>query len=113
MTSVPGTPPQVPRETWRPATAGILIIVAGAMNLCIGLIVSTTVGVLSGFPVLGAVGLPLIVLGTVSMVGGFFALRRELWGLALAGGICAVVWPSSLLGILAIIFLAISRREFK
>jgi hypothetical protein len=61
----------------------------------------------------GIIGLPWIILGIVSIVGGAFALRRKTWAMALAGAICALMWPMSLLGILAIVFVAISKQEFK
>ena len=48
------------------------------------------------------------------IVGGIFALRRRVWGLALAGAICAFLVPAGfILGILAIIFVAMGKREFE
>ena len=103
-------------RTWKPTTAGILSIVAGAIGLIVGIVVASVgemVGALTGFLGLGAVGAPLIVFGIVAIVGGIFALRRRIWGLALAGAICALVPPPiAVLGILAIIFIALSKREF-
>ena len=57
------------------------------------------------------VAVPLIALGTVAIVGGISAIRRGSFGLSLAGAICAL--PSSILGILAVIFVAVSKKEFK
>jgi hypothetical protein len=51
-------------------------------------------------------------MGVVSILGGISALQRRRWGLALAGGICALVPMQTLLGVLAIVFLAISKEEF-
>ena len=49
----------------------------------------------------------------VAVIVGTFALRRRTWGLALAGAICALFPPHvALLGILAIIFVALSKDEF-
>jgi hypothetical protein len=79
-----------------------------------------------------------VALGVVAIVGGVSALRRKSFGLSLAGAICAlpsrffgavpigVVFPVSvvslasltyglasvILGILAIVFVAVSKREF-
>jgi len=50
------------------------------------------------------------VLGILAVVGGISAIRRKRFGLSLAGSICAL--PSSILGILAIIFVALGKREF-
>jgi hypothetical protein len=57
------------------------------------------------------VGAPIIALGIVAIVGGISAIRRGSFGLSLAGAICALL--SSILGILAVIFVSLSRREFQ
>jgi hypothetical protein len=57
------------------------------------------------------VGGPILVLGIIAIVGGVSALRRKMFGLSLAGAICAL--PSVPLGILAIIFVSLSKREFE
>jgi hypothetical protein len=51
------------------------------------------------------------VLGILAVVGGISAIRRKRFGLSLAGAICAL--PSVFLGILAVIFVALGRREFR
>jgi hypothetical protein len=56
------------------------------------------------------VGVPLLVLGIIAIAGGVSALRRKSFGLSLAGAICAL--PSNILGILAIIFVSLGKREF-
>jgi hypothetical protein len=45
-------------------------------------------------------------------VGGIYALKRKVWGLALAGCICALIGPW-ILGIPAIIFVALGKNEFE
>ena len=52
----------------------------------------------------------LVVLGIIAIIGGISAIRRKSFGLSLAGAICAL--PSSILGILAVIFVALGKREF-
>jgi hypothetical protein len=106
------------QKTWKPTTAGILSIVAGALNLIVGIALAATdvmlLGPLIGFPVLGPLAAVLIVLGIVSVVGGIFAVQRRIWGMALAGAICALFPPPVIiLGILAIIFVAMGKGEFK
>jgi hypothetical protein len=109
------------KGTWKPTTAGILSIVAGAAELFFGIIYSSLsglVGSLSGTPelsvIFGILGIPLIILGIVAIVGGIFSLRRRVWGLALAGAICSpFLLPVTILGILAIIFVAMSKKEFE
>ncbi len=61
---------------------------------------------------LWTITLPLLVLGTVALVGGIFAVLRRRWGWALAGSIAAF-FPLGLLGLLATIFTAMSREEFE
>ncbi len=59
----------------------------------------------------GIAGLVILILGALAIVGGIFALRRNIWGLALAGAIAGtlVFFPC---GIVAIIFMALGKAEF-
>ena len=56
------------------------------------------------------IGVYLGVLGIVAVVGGVSAIRRKSVGLSLTGAICAL--PSVFVGILAVIFVALGKREF-
>jgi len=111
---------------------GILSIIAGAFEVIGGVIIAVlTTGIrillrlavlpfhpgdwferiIPGLPSwLIIVGVPLLALGIVAIVGGVSALRRKSFGLSLAGAICAL--PSNILGILAIIFVSLSKKEF-
>ena len=119
-----GTPPSVKAEkTWKPTTAGILSIIAGAISVIVGLVVAavgTAVGGLAGMfgliglgAVIAAIAAVPVILGIVAIVGGIYALRRKVWGLALAGSICSLFGPWIILGILAIIFVSMGKGEFK
>ena len=55
-------------------------------------------------------GVSIFAVGIVAVLGGVSAMRRKIFGLSLAGAICAL--PSGLLGILAVIFVALGKREF-
>lgn len=114
-------------RTWKPTTGGILCIIAGVINVLLGLVVVvglTAAGLLvgadmfeadielAGMSWLGVLGVPLVVLGIVSIVGGAYALKRRLWGLALTGGICAIITGNLVYGTLAIIFVSVSKDEF-
>lgn len=122
------TPEPVP-QTWMPVAGGILSIVAGSLGL-IAIAFLITFGATfgadiardvldslgfweAGIPltIIGLVAIPFVLINVVAIVGGVYAIRRRLWGLALAGAVCTLI-PSQLLGIPAIIFVAISRREF-
>jgi hypothetical protein len=114
-------------KTWKPTAAGILTIIAGFLGLLIGIglavgfgIVGIMIGMIPGFPgggLLVLFAIPGIILSIVAIVGGIYALKRRLWGLALAGAICALLFTLPLLGwilgILAIIFVALGKGEFE
>lgn len=120
---------QTVERTWKPVTAGVLSIVAGALSLTCGLMLIFMGGLVSAvlggvglpnllslipFPLLGGVAMPLFLLGTVSIIGGTYAVRRRFWPLALAGAICALFPPQiTILGILAIVFVVLGRKEFE
>jgi hypothetical protein len=89
-------------QTWKPTAAGTLTISAGVLGLIVGI-------VLIGRSPLFMVGLVAIMISIVAVAGGLCALKRRVWGLALAGSICSVFcW----LGIPAIVLIALSKQEF-
>jgi hypothetical protein len=112
---------------------GVLSIVAGALEVIGGVIIAiltTGIRILLRLallpphpgdwferiiPVLPTwliiVAVPLLALGIVAIIGGVSAIRRKSFGLSLAGAICAL--PSNILGILAVIFVSVSKREFE
>ena len=53
----------------------------------------------------------LLVLGIIAIVGGVSAVKRKSYGLSLAGAVCALI-PLNLLGLLAVIFISLGKREF-
>ncbi len=111
-------------RTWRPTAGGVLCIIAGAINVLVGLVVAgglAAVGLLgldmelplAGMPFLGVLGVPLVILGVVSIIGGAYALKRRLFGLALAGTILVTITGNLLYGTLAIIFVSLGKGEFE
>ena len=124
------------KKPWKPTVGGILSVIAGGCYLLatIGVIIAIIViavasnapflnemwrelarqgiglGLLFGILVIVAVYLAAV--GVLSLLGGISALKRERWGLALAGSIAAIVGGWSALGVVALIFIAISRDEF-
>ena len=110
----------IKEKTWKPTVAGILCIIGGAVGLLLCLFLTAIVLPLMGdFP--GAelsIDAPIVrfwILGgiaiIIAIVGGICALRRRVWGLALAGSICALV-GLGIPGILSIIFVVRGKREF-
>ena len=103
-------------RTWKPTTAGILSIIGGVIAVIFGIAVAALGAFAGGFLGMGwmsAIGAPSIVLGAVAIIGGLYALKRRIWGLALAGAICALFGPWVILGILAIIFVVMGKNEFE
>jgi len=122
-------------RTWMPTTAGILSIISGVFFLIaginvLGLLGQSTMATSWASYAMYSLGLSdtpsasfittfiitlaavIIVPGIVSLLGGIYALKRSLWGLALAGSISTFL-SSIFLGIPAIILTALSKREFE
>jgi len=120
-------------KQWMPQVAGILDIVSGAAGLAIGLFIAVgrhaaraaAAGAAAPprmpgfgmFPLMPGIfgpglGIALIVISVLAIVGGVFALRSRVWGLALAGSIAAVI-SGRLLGIVALVFAVLGRRDFR
>jgi hypothetical protein len=122
------------KRTWKPMVAGILNIVGGALRI-LGSI-AVLIGIMFFIPVATSVGpgpvpemdrwlIPgvletiliiavvfLLIVGIISIIGGIYALQRKKWGLALGGSIVAI-FGSSVMGILATIFIAMAKDEFE
>ena len=81
---------------WMPTAGGVLSIVAGSLGL-IGSIFLLVFG---------------NILGSTVLHDFFPSSVWQHWGWALAGGICAII-ASRIMGIIALVFVAISRKEFK
>lgn len=101
-----------------PTVAGILGIIGGTLTLVFVMIVvvfGSTIGKFFGFGVTwewSTFAIPLIASASIAITGGVCALRRRLWGLALAGSIGALIGPWGIFGILAIIFVSLGKVEF-
>jgi len=118
-------------KRWEPTVAGILTIIEGSFSilvffaLLVGSIVLWTSPSWAGINesdfaplTAGTVGaivlifaIVILALAVLELLGGISALQKKRWGLALAGSIAAAL-PGNILGILAIIFLAMSKDEF-
>ena len=108
------------KKTWKPTVAGSCNIAIGLTILAILLMFAVSPiareqfkdGVLPfGLSMLVMV-VPGLVIGTLAIIGGIFAIQRKKWRWALAGSIGASLVPV-LLGILAIILLVVSKDEFR
>ena len=108
-------------NTWKPTTAGILIILAGITAIVAQIIYYTTgdLGIFAGIlwvessaSLKGA----LFATGIIAIAGGIFTLLRKVLWIAIVGVISSMfftIWPVIVIGIIAILLIATSRREFR
>jgi len=113
---------------------GVLSILGGILELIVGAIVLIIVGqIMIGGPLPTVphiswmpgleiqlvffptrsiiVGVFIVVLGVISIIGGISAISRRSFSLSLAGAIGAI--PSVFLGVLAVSFVILGKREFR
>jgi hypothetical protein len=111
-------------KTAKPIIAGVLEIIAGVLGLLAAVALFAGVGTTGDLPgismgsipafvpgLIKGMGILTVILAILSLVGGIFALLRKMWGLALAGSIGAF-FTAIILGIPAIILIALSKKEF-
>ena len=115
-------------NSWMPKVAGILDIVAGSLGILISFFITlwfvafcyfvpADMSEYSLIPMrfmatfMGLWGIFIFTASILAIVGGIYAQRKKRWGLALAGSIAAF-FGSSPLGVAAIIFTTLSRKEF-
>jgi hypothetical protein len=123
--------PRPVHKTWKPTVSGILNIVTAAGGLIVSLMLVGGAVVLStganwaGFNnadfypmtasgvgvLLGVMAAIVFVFSVLIFAGGITALQRKRWGLALAASIISAI-TGGVLGILSIIFVAMSKDEF-
>jgi uncharacterized membrane protein HdeD (DUF308 family) len=100
------------RGRWLLTAGGILSIVAGIFQINNGGLLMAFFLIPNIMPIWQTImGVLFLVLGILAIVGGISAIRRKMFSLSLAGAICALA--SGLLGILAVIFVSLARREFR
>lgn len=121
-----------PRKTWMPSVGGALIIVAGILAIAMGAMYMSLDA--SDFEDLGITlpeeftaedlagimticGVVLFVFAIIAVVGGLFGIRRRHFGFAIAGGIFGLLgigfFLGSVLALVGLILVAISRNEFE
>ena len=105
------------QKSWKSTVAGVLAIIGGALNILVALAISLFMPVAAPFRYalvsVGTIGILWLAAGVLAIVGGVFALQRRRWGLSLAGAICALLPPATLLGILSTVFVALAREEYE
>jgi len=113
-------------RTFLPVAAGIICIVVGALSLIGGFLMSLFFSIMSTTSywdgsinsenvnaVVWALFSPYFIICVLAITGGILALRRKLWGFALAGAICSLLtWWAWMAGVAAIVLVVLSRKEF-
>jgi hypothetical protein len=114
------------QKTWMPTIAGLLSLISGAIGILGSLILIVLVKLMINSQdylgqeaqyfrdqVLWMVVVLYFAFCGIAIVGGALAIKRKVWGIALAGGICSMltIWGFSL-GIGSIVFLVLSKSEF-
>ncbi len=126
-----GMPGQT-QKTWKPAVGGALVIVAGILAIAMGAMYMTfdasdieSLGVtlpaeytaedIAGM--LTMCGAVLFVFAIIAIIGGIFGIRRKYFALAIAGGVFGLLgigfFLGSVLALVGLILLAVSRNEFR
>ncbi|MFC1900869.1 hypothetical protein ACFLYN_04680 [Chloroflexota bacterium] len=110
-------------KTKKPIIGGILAIISGALGLLGAFSYSIGLGAPgSGIgqgdmppfvpSIIFGLSIPTIIIALIAIAGGILAILRKRWKWALAGSIAAAL-SLILLGIPAIVLIAISRDEFE
>ena len=122
-------PPPV-HKTGTPTAGGVLVIIAGLLALINGFVyLAFSASSLSGLAlppevslqdvenIVRVCGAIEIVFGFVAILGGMFAIQRKHFGLAVTGSVLGMLGfgftLGALLGLIGLILVAISRREFQ
>ena len=119
--SKPSEPSKALPKTWKPVVAGILMIIAGITAIVAEIIYAASgdLGVFAGIPLVessASLGGGLYATGAIAIVGGIFAILRKVYWITIVGDICSMfftIWQVLVMGIISIILIAVSRREFK
>ncbi len=111
--------PPVAEKTIMPVIGGILIIVGAVIGVITGIffIVGTAwlipVDVLGVAELLMICGVIYLIISLIALMGGIFAVQRKAFGFAIVGGILALLVGSVIFGLIGLILVAISRKEFQ
>jgi len=130
MPTVPGLPPV--RRSGTPVAGGVLVVIAGVLALAQAALLltysvadleSTGIALPPGvtptdlLDIVRGCGVLEIVLGAIALVGGVFAIQRRHFGLSIAGGLTGMfaigLTFGGILGLIGLILIAISRKEFQ
>ena len=94
-------------KTWKPKVAGILNIVSGLILGAVSF--GSCMEVINVGKTEMAWWILLIIPGVLALIGGIYSGERRKWNFVFLGSICAICCG---LGILSVVLVSISRKEF-
>jgi hypothetical protein len=117
------------KKTILPVIGGALLIVTAIMGLFMGaMLLAVDVSELDQYgldiagdmleDIMTVCGTIIIVLSLIVVLGGFFGVMRKHWGIAVVGGVLGlfIIGPmmvGSILSLVGLILIAVSRKEFE
>lgn len=126
--AAPSKVKQVQQATEKAGFGGWLILISGILAVITGIYMIvdpetfvqlyTDIGYTFSTDVMVGAGVMTLIFGIVAIVGGVAAIKRRSWGLAIIGGFLGFVasgafFLGTLLGLIGLILVAVSKREFK
>lgn len=114
-------PPAGPlvEKTSKPVAGGVLIIIGALIGIATGglLAAGSSILIPISIPGLSAIllvcGVIWLILSLIGLMGGIFAIQRSHFGLAILGGIFSLLFGGFIFGLIGLILVAISKKEFR
>ncbi len=121
LNAYPGYPVPYPKPRSKaPIVGGILVLISGIVSVLDGIHIIATH---SEDPIFGDIamtcGTMMLIFGVIALLGGIIAIQRKNWGIALVGGVFALLslagpfLMSSILGLIGLILIATSKNDFE
>jgi hypothetical protein len=92
--------------------AGVLSIIAGCLGVLWAILIFANLGYAYFMGIMLSLGIIQIVLGSIGIIGGYFAIKNKYWSLALAGAI-AGIFTFFPIAIASIILICLGESNFK
>jgi hypothetical protein len=98
-------------RTTTPVIGGILSIVAAGISLLL-VVINSILSPSQWFLGLGGLWIAMLGAGILGLIGGILAIKRRQWILSLIGVAATIVSFAGVLGVIATVLVAISKKEF-